>query len=81
MNVIFLVLCLVGMLAAYALLVRLLRTVLCFIDELIDLAVALFFFLVIAPPLWLWHKARRPMWRTLTKDQTNELEAWLRRAN
>jgi hypothetical protein len=70
---------LVGLLIAYSLLVRLIRTVVSFIGELVDTAVALFFFIVIAPMLWLWEKGRRPMWRTLSKQQSKELEAWLRR--
>lgn len=70
---------LVGLLIAYSLLVRLIRTVASFVGELVDTAVALFFFLVIVPLVWLWEKGRRPMWRTLTKQQSSELEAWLRR--
>lgn len=64
--------CVVGLLVAYSLLVRLIRTVVSFIGELVDTAVALFFYLVIVPPLWLWEKGRHPMWRTLTP---RELEA------
>lgn len=63
---------LVGLLVAYSLLVRLIRTVVSFMDELVDTVVALFFLSVIAPMLWLWEKGRRPMWRTLTP---RELEA------
>ena len=70
---------LVGLLAAYSLLVRLLRTVVSFVDDAVDVAVALFFFLVIMPPLWVWQRSRRPMWRTLTKEQSAELAAWVRR--
>lgn len=69
----------VGLLVAYSLLVRLIRTVISFIGELVDTAVALFFLSVIVPLVWLWEKGRRPMWRTLTKQQSRELEAWLRR--
>lgn len=71
---------LAGLLLAYSLLVRLIRTVVSFIGELVDTAVALFFFIVIVPLVWLWEKGRRPMWRTLTKEQTRDLEAWLRGA-
>jgi len=70
---------LVGLLVAYSLLVRLIRTVVSFIGELVDTAVAVVFFLVIVPLVWLWEKGRRPMWRTLTKQQSRELEAWLHR--
>lgn len=79
MMLLVLALALVGLLAAYSLLVRLLRTFLAFLDEAVDMAVALLFWLVIVPPLWLWQKGRRPMWRTLTKQQSQELQAWLHR--
>jgi len=49
------------------------------IDRAVDTFVALFFFLLIVPAVWVWEKSKRPMWRTLTKEQTRELEAWLRR--
>jgi hypothetical protein len=55
----------------------LLGELLLFLDKAMDLLAVLFFFLVIVPPLWLWEKGRRPMWRTLTRQQTRELEAWL----
>lgn len=71
--------CLIALLAGYALLMALIRAFLSFVDKAVDTTAALFFFLVIVPPLWLWEKGRRPMWRTLTKQQSNELEAWLRR--
>lgn len=70
---------LIGLLVAYSLLVRLIRTVVSFIGELVDMAVAVFFFIVIVPLVWLWEKGRRPMWRTLSKQQSRELETWLRR--
>lgn len=66
---------LVGLLLAYSLLVRLIRTVVTFLNELLDTAVALFFFLVIVPLVWVWEKGRRPMWRTLTP---RELEALIK---
>lgn len=71
--------CSVGLLVMYSLAMRLLRTTTLFIGELIDVMMALLFFIVIAPVVWLWEKSKRPMWRTLTKAQTNELGAWLRR--
>jgi uncharacterized membrane protein len=37
------------------------------------------FLALVLPPIWLWHKARKPMWKTYSRQQTNELEAWLRR--
>jgi len=64
---------LVGLLVAYSLLMRLIRTVASFVDELVDTAVALFFFLVIVPLVWLWEKAKRPMWRTLTPRELEVL--------
>lgn len=70
---------LVGLLVAYSLLMRLIRTVVSFIGELVEMAVAVFFFLGVVPLVWLWEKGRRPMWRTLSKQQSKELEAWLRR--
>lgn len=71
--------CLVAWIAAYSLLVRLIRTLLSFVDEAIEVAVALFFFVVIVPPVWIWQRSRRPMWRTLTQQQSQELRAWLQR--
>lgn len=71
--------CLVLLTAGYALLMTLIRAFLSFVDKAVDTAVALFFYVVIVPPLWLWEKGRRPMWRTLTKQQSREIEAWLRR--
>ncbi len=75
--------CLIALMVVLSLLKTLLRALigefLLYVDELVNAAVALFFFLVIVPPLWLWEKGRRPMWRTLTKEQSRELEAWLRR--
>ena len=70
--------CLVGLLAVNALLVRLLRVFVVFVSEALDLAAALFFFVVIVPPLWVWKAWRRPMWRTLTKQQSEALQAWLK---
>ena len=77
-ELIFLAACLVGLLVGYALLVRLLRTVAQFINDLFNTAVALLFFLVIVPPLWVWYRCRRPPWRTLTQQQTQELRAWIK---
>lgn len=71
--------CCIALMMGYALLMTLLRALLSFLDKAVDTAVALMFFLLIVPPLWLWEKARQPMWRTLTRQQTRELEAWLRR--
>ncbi len=71
--------CLLALTVGYALLVRLIRTVATFLNELLEMAVAGVFFVVIAPMVWLWEKGRRPMWRTLTEQQSQELEAWLRR--
>lgn len=65
----------VGLFAAYALLLRLSRAFVSFVGDVVDVAVALFFFLVIVPPLWLWEKGRRRMWRTLT---ARELEVLIR---
>lgn len=62
-----------------ALLRALIQELSSFLGKAADTCVALFFFLVIVPPLWLWEKGRRPMWRTLSKQQSRELEAWLRR--
>lgn len=70
----------VFMSVGYSLLMNQLRALLSFVDKAVDVIAALFFFVVIVPPVWLWHKARRPMWRTLTKEQTRDLESWLRRA-
>jgi hypothetical protein len=70
---------LVGLLVAYSLLVRLIRTVVSFIGELVDTAVAVFFLSVIVPLVWLWEKGRRPMWHTLTPQQSQELREWLHR--
>lgn len=66
---------LVGLLIAYSLLVRLIRTAAAFVDELVDTAVAVFFFGVIVPLVWLWEKGRRPMsmWRTLTPKELESL--------
>ena len=50
------------------------------VDKAVDTLAALFFFAVIAPLVWIWEKGRRPMWRTLTIEQTRDLQAWLRRA-
>jgi hypothetical protein len=69
---------LVGLLVAYSLLVRLIKTVVSFLGELVDTAVALFFFIVIVPLVWLWEKGRRPMWRTLSKQQSSELREALK---
>lgn len=80
MSAIAVILILIGCVIAWSLALRLLRTTLIFIGELIDGAVAVIFMVLVVPVLWLWHKAKRPMWRTLTKEQTRELEAWLRRA-
>lgn len=76
-----LVACVIALSTGYALLATLIRAFLSFLGKAVDTAVALLFFLVIVPPLWLWERGqrRRPMWRTLTKQQTSELEAWLRR--
>ncbi len=71
--------CLIALVFGYALLMTLLRAVLLFADKAVDTAVALFFFLVIVPVVWVWEKSKRPMWRTLTKEQSRDLEAWLRR--
>lgn len=71
-------LCFIAILLLYALAVRLLETVIAFVSECVDVAVALFFFVVIVPPLWIWERSRRPMWRTLSKQQTQELQAWLK---
>lgn len=76
-----LICCVIGLSAAYSLARRLLRTTVQFFNELLDMAVALFFWVLIVPPLWLWEKARRPMWRTLTREQTRDLEGWLRRGS
>jgi hypothetical protein len=64
--------CLVALIGLYALVSALLRAV-------AQVATGLAFCVLVAP-LWLWEKGRRPMWRTLTRQQTRELEAWLRRA-
>lgn len=63
----------------YTLLVALLRALVVYVEQVIELVVALVFFLLVVPSVWLWVKARRPMWRTLSKEQTRELEVWLRR--
>jgi len=65
--------CLIGLLMAYSLLVRLIKTALAFFNELVDTAVAIFFFLLIVPLVWLWEKGRRPMWRTLTPRELEVL--------
>lgn len=67
--------------AAFALAMRLLRAVLAFFGEGVDVLVALLFFVLIVPPLWVWEKGRRPMWRTLSREESDELRAWLRRQN
>jgi len=64
---------LIGLLLAYSLLVRLIKTALAFFNELIDTAVGIFFFGVIVPLVWLWEKGRRPMWRTLTPKELEVL--------
>lgn len=69
---------LAALLVAYSLLVRLIRTVVSFIGELVDTAVAVFFFLGVVPLVWLWEKGRRPMWRTLTKQQSREIREALK---
>lgn len=61
-----------------ALLRALLGELLLFVDAAVDTLAALFFFLVIVPLVWIWEKRRRPMWRTLTKQQSQELRAWLK---
>jgi len=71
---------LVGLLLAYSLAVRIVRTIIAFFEEVLDTVVGLLFVLVIVPMVWVWEKAKRPMWRTLTKEQTQDLEAWLKRA-
>jgi hypothetical protein len=63
--------CLVALVGLYALVCALMRSV-------AEFATGLSFCVLIAP-LWLWEKGRRPMWRTLSKQQSKELEAWLRR--
>jgi hypothetical protein len=65
--------------AAYCLTLRLIRTVQQFLNDCIDLAVAMIFYVFFVPPLWLWHQAQRRMWRTYTRQETNELKMWLRR--
>lgn len=62
----------------YAILMRLLKTLAVFAGEVVEATVALFFFLVIVPLVWMWERGRRPMWRTLSLQQTRELQAWLR---
>jgi hypothetical protein len=63
--------CLVALVGLYTLACALLRA-------LAEIATGLAFCVLVAP-LWVWHAVRRPMWRTLTKEQTRDLEAWLRR--
>jgi len=70
--------CLLALFAAYALLLRLLRTGVAFINDAVDVAVALLFYVFIVPPLWIWERSRRPMWRTLSPQQTEALRAWLK---
>jgi hypothetical protein len=70
---------LLGVVAAYSLALRLVKTTLDFFSDLIDVAVGVFFYVVLVPMVWLWQKCKRPMWRTLTKEQTRDLETWLRR--
>jgi hypothetical protein len=71
--------CVIAMLMGLELLKALLRAVLSFAGKAVDAAVMLVFFLLIVPIVWLWERGRRPMWRTLTKQQSDELQAWLRR--
>lgn len=71
--------CLVALSVGQALLRALLGEFLLLLDTAMDTLAALFFFIVIAPMVWLWEKGRRPMWRTLTQQQSQELQAWLRR--
>jgi len=71
--------CLIALIVGYALLMTLTQALLSFVDKAVDTAVALFFLSVIVPLMWLWEKGRRPMWRTLTQQQSDELAAWLRR--
>jgi hypothetical protein len=51
-----------------ALLRALLGELLLLLDTAVDTLAALFFFLVIAPVVWLWEKSKRPLWRTLPRD-------------
>jgi len=53
------------------------RAITSLVNHLIDVLAALFFFMVIVPCVWIWERGRRPMWRTLTPQQTRELRAWL----
>lgn len=63
----------VFMAVGYSLLMNQLRALLSFVDKAVDVIAALFFFVVIVPPVWLWERARRPMWRTLTARELEEL--------
>ncbi len=71
--------CLIALMIGIELVMTLLRALAQFVGRVVDTAAALIFMLLIAPLLWVWHAGRRPMWRTLTKEQTRELESWLRR--
>lgn len=70
--------CLIGLSIGYALAMRFIRTAAAFVGELAEAAVALVFFGVIVPLLWVWYASRRPVWRRLSRQQTEELQAWLR---
>lgn len=71
--------CLIAMMVGLELLMTLLRAAVSFAGRAVDTLVALLFMMLAVPLLWIWHAGRRPMWRTLTREQTRDLEAWLRR--
>lgn len=53
------VVCLVALSVAYALVRALIRVLISWVSEAVDVATALFFFLVLLPPVWVWEKLNR----------------------
>lgn len=51
----------------------LIRVLHSFLEAVKNIIAATLFFVVIVPPVWLWERARRPMWRTLTARELEEL--------